>query len=209
MVRHDIRNDMGIILGWGELLEEHVGAEGQEYLRKILASGNHIVELTEIARDYVETLTGEKELTVEPTPVRPILETELALRRESFPKAVFVVPEAIPNIEVIANELLGSVVRNILNNAVQHNDSDTPIVELTCDGREDDVIVRIADNGPGIPDARKESVFGKGEMGLDSPGTGIGLYLVRTLVDQYGGEVWVEDNAPTGTVFNVRLPKAA
>ena len=59
ILRHDIRNDMGIILGWMELLQEHVDEEGMEYLEKVLISGEHIVELTEIARDYAETVTGE------------------------------------------------------------------------------------------------------------------------------------------------------
>jgi signal transduction histidine kinase len=71
------------------------------------------------------------------------------------------------------------------------------------------VTVRIADNGPGVPDERKESVFGKGEKGLESDGTGIGTYLVKTLVSRYSGTVWVEDNEPGGAVFVVTLPIAA
>nr|WP_264373486.1 ATP-binding protein [Natronorubrum aibiense] len=66
-------------------------------------------------------------------------------------------------------------------------------------------------------------MFEEGEKGLESDGTGLGLYLVRTLVDRYDGEVWVEDRAehwpaddreaaegePTGSVFAVRLPVAS
>ncbi len=69
-------------------------------------------------------------------------------------------------------------------------------------------MVRIADDGPGIPDAQKEVVFAKGEKSLGSPGSGLGLHLVRTLVDQYGGDVRIEDNEPTGAVFVVSLPRA-
>lgn len=58
------------------------------------------------------------------------------------------------------------------------------------------------------PDDRKEAVFGKGTRGMDSPGTGIGLYLVRTIVEQCDGEVWLEDNEPRGAAFNVKLPLA-
>lgn len=85
--------------------------------------------------------------------------------------------------------MLSSVLRNFLNNAVQHNDKDTPVVRVFGTVYEDSFELRIADNGPGIPDEQKESIFGKGEVGLESPGTGIGLYLVRTLVDGYGGDV--------------------
>lgn len=208
VVRHDIRNDMGIILGWAEMLEDHVDEAGQDYLQKVLASGEHVVDLTEIARDYIETLTSEEELTVKPTPVRSVLENELALRREGFPNAEFRLDGDIPDVEVAANEMLASVFRNLLNNAVQHNDKDTPVVTVSCDVAGDEVVVRIADNGPGIPDAQKESVFRKGDKGIESSGSGIGLYLVRTLMDQYGGTIRVADRDPEGTVFTVRLPRA-
>jgi signal transduction histidine kinase len=73
--------------------------------------------------------------------------------------------------------------------------------------RGDDIVtVRVADNGPGIPDAQKESVFGKAEKGLESSGTGIGLYLVREIVTGYGGEIWIEDRTDTeGAVFVIEF----
>jgi signal transduction histidine kinase len=205
VVRHDIRNDMQIILAWAEMLEDRVEETGEEYLRKSLASGQHVVELTEIAREYLETLTGDEEMSVKPVPLRSTLRNELDRRRESYPGAEFVVVGEIPDVEVRANEMLPSVFRNLLNNAVQHNDTDDPVVEITCDSEGGAVTVTVADNGPGIPDDQKETVFGKGNRGLGSQGTGIGLYLVWTLLEQYGGTVTVEDNDPTGAAFVVRL----
>ena len=209
IVRHDIRNDLSVLLGWAQMLEEHVDDDGREYLEKILNSGEHVVELTEIAREYAATVTTDKDAAIGPTPIRDILETELSLREESFPEAEFVVQDSLPDVAVAANSMLSSVFRNLLNNAVQHNDKDTPVVEVSCELRDETVEVRVADNGPGIPDRQKDGIFGKGEKGLDSPGTGIGLYLVHTLVDQFGGEVWAEANDPTGTVFVVQLREAA
>jgi PAS domain S-box-containing protein len=208
VIRHNIRNDMSIILGWMELLEDHVDEAGRDYLRKILASGEHVVELTEVVRDQVEVLTSDGEIEVTPTPLRSILETEIELRRESFPEAEFAITGEIPDRSVMANKMLGSVFRNLLNNAVQHNNTGEPFVEIGCEMRDEDVVVQIADNGPGIPDEQKETIFGKGEKGLESPGTGVGLYLVQTLISQYGGRVWVEDNDPTGAVFNIQLTTA-
>nr|WP_305882660.1 sensor histidine kinase [Haloplanus ruber] len=105
--------------------------------------------------------------------------------------------------------MLGSVFRNLLNNAVQHSDRDEPSVTVSASATDDAVTVRVADDGPGIPDDRKERVFGKGEKGIESEGTGLGLYLVYTLVDQYGGEVWIEDNDPCGTVFVLQFERAS
>ncbi|WP_321168916.1 HAMP domain-containing sensor histidine kinase [Halorubrum sp. CBA1125] len=109
---------------------------------------------------------------------------------------------------VHANEMLASVFRNLLNNAVQHNDTETPTVTVTCEEDDDRVRIRVADDGPGVADDRKTAVFGKGEKGIDSAGSGIGLYLVDRLTTQFGGDVWVEDNEPRGAVFVVELPKA-
>lgn len=208
IMRHDIRNDLSIILGWGEMLEEHVDEPGQEYLQKILTSGNHVLEITENARDYAETLSDETEIERTPIPLQSVLMHELSIQRESFPEVDFVISDEIPEVAVTANEMLGSVFRNLLNNAVHHNDTDEPVVEITCEVADEMVVVRVSDNGPGIPDDQKDSIFGKGEKGLSSRGTGLGLYLVQSLVNQYGGTVWAEDNKPTGTIFVVQLPIA-
>jgi PAS domain S-box-containing protein len=208
LIRHDIRNDMNVVMAWARRLEDHVDAEGQEPLRKLLVSGENVLELTEIAREFVQTLTADRETHLEPVPLRSVLETAVQLQRSSYPLASIRLEGAVPDVAVQANEMLQSVFRNVLNNAVKHTDRDDPQVEVGVAVEGDDAVVRIADNGPGIPDERKETVFGKGEKGLDSEGTGIGLYLVDSLLEQYGGEVWIEDNDPAGTVVVLALPLA-
>lgn len=78
---------------------------------------------------------------------------------------------------------------------------------VSCELDDEDVVVQVADNGPIIPDVQKDSIFDKGDKGIESSGSGIGLYLVRTLTEQYGSTVEIEDNEPVGAVFSVRLPK--
>jgi PAS domain S-box-containing protein len=205
IVRHDIRNDMAVMLGWAELLSDHVSEEGEPFVERIRTSGEHIVELTDVAGEYVEMVTDEDDLTVEPISIRSVLETELDLRRESFPNAHFDVPEPIPDVQVEANSMLRSVFRNIFTNAINHNDTAEPVVAVTVDVGEETVTVSIADNGPGVPDHLKDVSFEKGAKGMESSGTGLGLYLVHRLVEQYGGRVWAEDNEPRGAVFVVEL----
>ena len=97
---------------------------------------------------------------------------------------------------------------NVLSNAVSHNDSDEPRVTVSAVQDDLRVTVRIADNGPGIPDDQKREVFEKNVHGLDSTGTGIGLFLVQDLVTRFGGSVSAVDNEPRGTVFVISLPVA-
>lgn len=208
ILRHDIRNDMSVILGWMELLKDHVDEEGREFLQKTISSGRHIVELTESARDYVELIVEGDDTELERLSLESILRTSVDLRREMFSNAEFVVDGEIPDVELLANDLLSSVFRNVMNNAVQHNDTQEPKVTVSFAVTGTDVTIRFADNGPGIPDDRKESIFGKQTKGIASSSTGMGLYLTETLVRNFGGEIWVEDNEPRGSIFNVKLPRA-
>jgi PAS domain S-box-containing protein len=210
VVRHDIRNDMTVVLAWLEALEAHVDESGADALDRIERASEHVVELTEIARDHVDVVVGDSEIEPEPVDLADVLGTEIEKRRETYPAATFEIDGELPDHRVAANGMLPSVFRNLLNNAVQHNDDPSPTVTVSA-ARDGDVVrVRVADDGPGIPDGQKETIFGRGEKGLDSPGSGIGLYLVDTLVDSYGGSVWVEDRPgdETGAVFGVELPVA-
>ncbi|MFB6283987.1 MAG: sensor histidine kinase [Halobacteria archaeon] len=206
VLRHDIRNDMTVVLAWAKECMKYADVrEERQALRKIIKNGEHTIELTKVAREVLETTLTEGEPHVEPVSLTEYLRNEIEKRGKMYEGTRFILHSRIPRVEVKANEMLSSVFGNILNNAVQHNDEEVPVVEISAVKSGSEVVVKIADNGPGIPDEMKETVFGKNERGLDSPGTGIGLYLVHTLVDQYGGEVWVEDNEPQGSVFKIQL----
>jgi signal transduction histidine kinase len=112
------------------------------------------------------------------------------------------------DVSVVADDLLPELFANLVGNAIKHNDADRPRVCVTVDESDGDVVVRVADNGPGIPDEQKTELFGTGPGTDNSDGTGVGLYLVETLVDRYGGDIWVENNDPRGAVFAVRLCRA-
>ena len=207
MVRHDIRNDLQVIASYAELLATRVDDDDSEYVERILNSAETAVELTRSARDLAGTML-QTDRSTEPTPLRQTLLAQIDDVRTSYTSAVVSVDGQIPSITVEADEMLPSVFRNIIKNAVQHNDKEVPEVTISVDTNDESVRVTVADNGPGIPDEQKDEVFGKGEKGLDSEGTGIGLYLVNTLVERYGGRVRVDDNEPEGAVVTITLPRA-
>ncbi|RLM59712.1 PAS domain S-box protein [Halobellus sp. Atlit-31R] len=191
VVRHDIRNKLQIVLGYGELLTPHVDADGREHLRKVLKNAESAVELTHTAADLAEVMIhpDRGELRVS---LNTILRAQISEVRETFDEATISVDGPLPAVEVLADDMLSSVFRNLLKNAVQHNDKDVPTVTVSADVDAETVTVRVRDNGPGIPESLRPTVFGKGEKGLDSDGTGVGLYLVHSLVTDYGGDVWIE-----------------
>lgn len=207
LVRHDVRNDMTVVLGWGEELRNHVDEEGEEVLDRILESTRHAVRLTENSRDYVELVTGGSETEPEPLALDVTLADELERFRRIFGDAS-IHSEEVPDVEVYGNALLSSVLYNIVGNAVKHSDREVPDVEITFEVDDDSVRISVADDGPGVPPERRDAVFGRGDRGLEDPAAGLGLHLVDTVVEGCGGEVWIEDNEPRGAVFVVELPRA-
>jgi len=206
MVRHDIRNDLQLVLAYLETLEPHVDEDGEEYRSRALESAQTAVALTKTARDLSEAML-QTDAKQEPVDLWSTLQQQVDEVDSANGDAEISVERDGIRCQVRANDMLASVFRNILKNAIEHNDKDVPRIDVSVTESDDSVTVRIGDNGPGIPDDQKEDIFVKGEKGLDSAGSGIGLYLVETLVDQYGGDVWVEDNEPTGAIFAVELPR--
>ena len=204
VVRHDVRNALQHVLAYGDMLQDSVEGSDARCLRQVLEAGREAVDITQTAGDVTQVLL-RSEADHTPTYVRPILEEQAADVRNSHERAIVSIDGTIPDAEVLADDMLESVFRNLLTNAIVHNDKELPEVTVSATVDDDVVLVRIADNGPGIPDEQKNRIFEEGEKGLDSEGTGLGLYLARTLVDRYGGDVWVTDNEPDGSVFVVEL----
>ncbi|MGQ3411681.1 sensor histidine kinase [Natrinema sp. LN54] len=204
IVRHDIRNDMAVVLGWGEELNDRLDDDERAMLERMLDTTRHTVELTETLQAFTELWDTDGDRDTEPTPLETTLTETIERRREAYADAEFVVDGSIPA-TVRAGPLLSTVFRNLLNNAVQHNDAAEPRVVIAAASGPETVTIRVSDNGPGIPPARRDAAFGRGEKGLESEGSGVGLYLVDTLVSQYGGDVWIESSDLGGAAFVVEL----
>jgi len=206
VVRHDIRNDLQLIQAYGGMLAEvdSLSEQQQLFISKVLKAANNAVDLTTSARDLSEVMLQD-ETELKPMPLAKTVEQQVDRLQSETQSAIVTIDGSLPAVDVVADELLEAVFRNLLKNAVQHNDKDVPEITISATVDNHQVIVNVADNGPGVSDAHKTEIFGCGNQGLKSEGTGIGLHLVQTLVDRYGGSVWVEDNDPEGAVFSVQL----
>jgi signal transduction histidine kinase len=105
-------------------------------------------------------------------------------------------------------DLLLLAVHNLLDNAIKFTaPGDT--IEVRAFDDSQDIVIEIADTGPGIPEREIQRVWEelyRGEQARGVPGSGLGLPLVRAIIEKHGGNVALRSRPDQGTVFSVRLP---
>ncbi|WP_050048762.1 sensor histidine kinase [Halanaeroarchaeum sulfurireducens] len=207
IVRHDIRNDMTLALGLLETIEEDVPDEIRREFEQVRTAAEHVVTTTEDIQSVISVLGGEEGSLDDATvSLQTIVSREVDSARSRHGDAEIAV-DSIPDVAVRGNELLSSVIANLVENAIEHSDRETPHVWIDTSVDEETVSLTVADDGPGVPDAIKEELFESG-VTTDESGLGLGLYIVATLVDTFDGDVTVEDNDPRGARFSVELRRA-
>jgi len=190
ILRHDILNNLNVV---GLSLEIFERKEDKKYLESCRRAVNKSVELIRRMKDLESLISRGEEL--KPMSVRAVVEEVAGDYSVDF--------SVDGDCTVLADDALRSVIDNIVRNAVVHGKTDR--VEVRIGGEDGTCEVRVADFGVGIPDELKHRVFEKGFKHGETGHTGLGLYIVKRVIERYGGEVFVENNEPTGTVFVLRL----
>ncbi len=200
ILRHEVLNTANVVEGYADLLiEEHDGVT-RDRLERIRHQSQNMAEVIQDVRVLIEATEGADEFRA--VDLGDVLtETVADLRTAYDDVAVDLSPPE--DAFVAADDLLPRVFSNLLTNAVEHNDSEAPRVTVTAETTADAVRVRVADNGPGVPEAELRTLFQRTSRGTSH---GLGLYLVRTLARRYGGSVELVETGPDGSVFAVELP---
>jgi len=118
-----------------------------------------------------------------------------------------------PGLRLNGDELaLSSVILNLVDNALKYSPTGSPVqVSLLRSGER--LILKVADRGPGVPDAEKAKVFQRfyrigNEETRSSKGTGLGLFIVQEIVRAHHGQIVLKDREGGGSVFEIALPPA-
>ncbi|WP_128693868.1 PAS domain-containing sensor histidine kinase [Methanoculleus taiwanensis] len=204
IMTHDVRNANNVSSMYAGLLVELAEGDLTAYAEKLRDS---IDRSTGILRNVatIRRTQAEHDRLV-PVNLDAIIKEEIG----NFPGAS--IRYIDPAVEVLADNLLPMIFTNLIGNAIKYGE---PGVEITIVVEEQggEVLVSVEDTGPGVPDEVKKKLFTRFERGrAGGSGQGLGLFIVRMLVERYGGEVWIEDRIPgqpeQGAAFRFTLRKA-
>lgn len=205
IVSHDIINPLTLARGYVEIA---YGDNKREEYEKILKYLDRSIEIAESVKKFSK-ISEKEEIEMEDIDlVKLIKKTIMEVEQCYMNKNIEVRTKMPESLKIKGNKLLGEVFFNILHNACKYSPENS-YVEVGIQDLGDRVLIYFADQGEGIPDEHKESIFKrfhrlkKGGV----KGTGIGLAIVKKVVELHKGRVWVEDNKPRGSIFKVELPK--
>ncbi|WP_437329035.1 ATP-binding protein [Sorangium sp. So ce381] len=231
MAAHDLRNPLGVILGYSDfMLMSHRRGEpssllkegGVEIVNMIRSSSKFMLSLINDLLDVSMIELGKLNLDRKSTDIVQLVESNVALNMvlagQKNMKLVVESDEGVPRVEVDVHKL-EQVLNNLISNAIHYSPPGTTIRVRVEGGRGGDagggaeVILSVRDEGPGIaaedlgklfrPFGRARTVSTGGERS-----TGLGLAIAQRVVEGHGGRIWVESVVSKGSTFFVALPVA-
>jgi signal transduction histidine kinase len=210
-ITHDMRAPLRAMTGFSQMLlasTENLSPESRDYCHRIVTGAQRLDRLISDALNYSRAVL--QDLPLEPVDVSKLIRGLLETYPNFHPEKVDVrIDGELPTI--LGNEaLLTQCFSNLIGNAVKFVARGTrPRVRIWADGKGTLAKIWVEDNGIGIPREAQHRLFGMFQK-LDNQyeGTGIGLAIVRKVVERMGGHVGVESEAGKGSRFWVELRKS-
>jgi len=210
---HDLKEPLRGIHNYSTFLMEDYGEildqDGRDKLETL-------VRLTQRMEDLINALSffsrlGRQELHKSAIDLNELIDNVAEVIRISKPDASIEIIN-MDNLPVIYGDkiLMEEVFSNLINNAVKYNNKNDKIVEIGHKETDESAsIIYVKDNGIGIREKHQETIFkifkrlhGKDRFG---GGTGVGLTIVKKIIERHGGQIWLESNYGEGTIFYVKL----
>jgi PAS domain S-box-containing protein len=213
-VSHDLRAPLRAISGFSEIIARrhrpNLNEEGQHYVDNIVQASERMGHLIDDLLTYARL--GRTGVRQEPVSLASLFD-EINENMQGYIAELHGELSIAENLPSVTGDqiLLLQVFSNLLENAFKYHKTEIPPqVTISYENEDKFVVIKVTDNGIGIPLEYQEKIFNMFQR-LHSeeeyPGTGIGLATVRKSVGLLGGSVWVESTPGTGSMFFVRLPK--
>jgi signal transduction histidine kinase len=218
MVAHELRGPIQLVMSYAQLAtrpdvsREAIGkyaASIVEYAQNLTRLVDDLQTATRLSTGHFDLRQEQCDLVVATRELVDQFRTTVPDRRFSFAGEPDLEPVEVDRARVL------QAVRNLLDNAVKYSVDDGAI-DVSVSGDEGHVYLSVHDEGAGIPEQDVERIlrpFERGAGSTDVPGSGLGLYITRGIVEAHGGELRVQNGSgperAKGAVFTLALPRAA
>ena len=216
---HDLKSPLAVIESYiNIMLSGYIGNLNEKQEENLKKIQHRIVQMRELINEILDVASLQKDgiaTELSPIDVLPILnelkeDMEMVASKNEV-SLIFGYPNSIPLIFTSKNRFI-QVVQNLITNAIKF----TPrggIVTMKVLPREDDVLFSISDTGIGIPPEDLENIFTefyrvKALNNDKSKGSGLGLYIVKKIIDAHDGKIWVESEIGKGSTFYFTMKRA-
>jgi len=219
LVSHQLKTPLTAISWFTEMLKgEEVGKLNErqiDYLNQIYKNNRRMVALVNDLLNITRLEAGRMTVDPRPTDIKELIEESIDeigfFAKERNCKLKFAtLEEKIDKIDIDAS-LVKQAVLNLLSNAIKYSKDKGGKVAVFVKKKKHDILIKVKDNGLGIPDENKNQIFqkffrGENVITKETEGTGLGLYIVKLIIEVSGGKIWFESKEDIGTSFFFTLP---
>ena len=219
-VSHELRTPLNAILGFSEAIENETfgpinNPQYKDYISYISTSGKHLLSLINDVLDLSRVEVGQQKMNEEKIHVEAVIADALSVI-ERYPggdkRDITLIPKK-SNLVLLADERsFKQIMLNILSNAVKFTPDNGKIKIILSCTKKKELLIEVSDNGIGIPKDKMNDLFQpfsqvENIFTREHKGSGLGLVLIRKLVELHGGRVWIESEYGKGCSVFVLFPK--
>ncbi|WP_053948862.1 sensor histidine kinase [Halolamina sediminis] len=204
VLRHNLRNDMNVVHGLAERIESGEADDPAAVAAQVQSKVDGVVETSEKVREMTRIEPSSVE-AAEPVDLGTVAEEVVTRFDADHATVEYDLPRT--HAAVTDESALATALRNLLENAVEHNDGDEPWARLGIEEADGTVRLRVDDDGPGIPPEEREVLRREAETPLKHS-RGLGLWLASWSARAAGGELSIESTGPDGTTVRIEFPAA-
>lgn len=220
IVSHDLRTPLTSILLYAQMLKDEIGALAEEDQQRFLGIisdecnrlSRLVDDLLEVQRLESDRVQWDMKLQDLSGTIRACARVFEAMAGSKSIEFTVDCPDSLPPTEADADKM-SQVLSNLLSNALKYTPNGGK-VHLSAEAKGGEILLRVADTGPGIPRDKWDQIFDRfSQLGdpnvSEVDGFGLGLYIVKRVVERHGGAAWVDSGVGRGSEFCVSLPTQA
>jgi PAS domain S-box-containing protein len=203
VLRHNVNNNMNVVQGYAEMIESEATGVIAEHAEKIAANSGRLLDIAHKQRKITDFLSEpQSKETIE---LAGLLDRIVGRVEAEFPAAA-VDLECPGSVYVWATRSVGDAVEELLTNSYVHAEDPDPNPRVAVEAGSETVRIHVEDDNRPIPEMDRDVLSGRDELGALRHGSGLGLWLVKLVVDHAGGTVTYEERTPRGNRVTIELP---